>query len=122
MASPCRSVRQGTEILTEHLELATRCGGRWGAGWFPHLLGEVALSANPDEVEPYFERAIEICREIEAENELAKAYSGIGRLYKLRGEYAEARRYLTDALEILERLGTVIEPDRVKKELREMPG
>ena len=41
----------------------------------------------------------------------------MGRLLKLRGEYGEARRYLTDALEIFERLGTLLEPDKVRKEL-----
>jgi len=34
---------------------------------------------------------------------------------------AEARRYLTDALEIFERLGTLLEPDKVRKELAELP-
>ena len=33
----------------------------------------------------------------------------------------EARRYLTQALEIFERLGTLIEPEKVRKELAELP-
>ncbi len=33
----------------------------------------------------------------------------------------EAREYLTKALEIFERLGTLIEPDKVKQELAELP-
>ena len=60
-------------------------------------------------------------QEIKAENDLALAYSGMGRLHKLRGEYGEARRYLTQALEIFQRLGTLIEPDKVRKELGELP-
>ena len=43
------------------------------------------------------------------------------RLQKLRGEYAEAQRYLTQALDIFERLGTLIEPVKVRKELGELP-
>ena len=109
------------EILTEHLELAKGCGGRWGMGCSHRLLGEVALKTNPEEAAPYFDNAIEIFREIKAENELAKAYSGMGRLHKLLGEHADARRYLTQALEIFERLGTLIEPDKVRKELGELP-
>ena len=46
----------------------------------------------------------------------------MGRLHKLRGEYAEARWHLTDALEIFERLGALIEPEKVRKELAEPPG
>jgi hypothetical protein len=32
----------------------------------------------------------------------------------------EARKYLSEALEIFERLGSLIEPDKVKKELAEL--
>ena len=35
-------------------------------------------------------------------------------------ELVQAREYLTKALEILERLGTLIVPDKVRKELREL--
>jgi len=84
-------------------------------------LGAVALKTNPVEAVLHFEKAISIFKEIKAPNELALAYSGMGRLHKLRGEHAEARRYLTDALEIFERLGTLLEPDKVRKELAELP-
>jgi tetratricopeptide (TPR) repeat protein len=90
-------------------------------GFSQRLLGEVALKTNPNQAAPHFERAIEISREIKAENDLALAYSGMGRLHKLRGDYAEAKRYLTQALEIFERLGTLIEPEKVRKELAELP-
>ena len=33
----------------------------------------------------------------------------------------EAREYLTNALEIFERLGTLIQPDKVKEELAWLP-
>ena len=46
----------------------------------------------------------------------------MGRYHKLQGECAEARRYLTQALEIFERLGTLMEPEKVRKELAELPG
>jgi hypothetical protein len=40
-------------------------------------------------------------------------HAGMGRLRKLRGAHTEARRYLTQALEIFKRLGTLIESDKV---------
>ena len=61
-----------------------------------------------------------IFKEIKAENELALAYSGMGRYYKHQGNTAQAKDYLTNALEIFERLGTLIEPDKVRKELAEL--
>jgi len=41
----------------------------------------------------------------------------MGRFHKQQGRFVEARRYLSDALEIFERLGTLLEPDKVRKEL-----
>ena len=41
----------------------------------------------------------------------------MGRYHKQQGNTKQARKYLTDALEIFERLGTLIEPDKVREEL-----
>ena len=60
-------------------------------------------------------------QKINAENDLALAYAGYGRLQKQQGQFAQAREYLTKALEIFERLVTLIEPDKVKKILAELP-
>ena len=40
-----------------------------------------------------------------------------GRFYKIQGNLARAQGYLTKVLEIFERLGTLIEPDKIEKEL-----
>ena len=52
----------------------------------------------------HFEQAISVSREIKAENELALAYSGMGRFRKQQGNTGQARDYLRKALEIFERL------------------
>ena len=49
------------------------------------------------------------------------AYAGYGRLQKRQGQFAQARDYLKKALEIFERLGTLIEPDKVREILAELP-
>jgi tetratricopeptide (TPR) repeat protein len=84
-------------------------------------LGEIALKTNPARAAPHFKKSIAILRQIKAENELALAYAGYSRLHKHKGQIAQAREYLTKALEIFERLGTLIEPDKVKKALAELP-
>ena len=48
------------------------------------------------------------------------AYAGYGRLHKQQGRTAEAREYFTRALELFERLGTLIEPDKVRSELAKL--
>jgi tetratricopeptide (TPR) repeat protein len=98
--------------LQKGLELATASGMKFNVGCMRRLLGEVALALNPEQA------GISILRDIKAENELACAYAGYGRFHKQRGCEAEARHYFTRAVEIFDRLGTVIEP-AVRSELAE---
>jgi tetratricopeptide (TPR) repeat protein len=84
-------------------------------------LGEIALKTNPSQAASHFEKSIAVLREIKAENELALAYADYGRLHKQQGQIGQAREYLTKALEIFERLGTLIEPDKVTEELAKLP-
>ncbi len=107
------------QTLEQGLEIADRCGARYFFGFAHRLLGEIALKTNPTQAVPHFEKSINILKEIKAENELALAYTGFGLLHKKQGQVAQAREYLTKALEIFERLGTLIEPDKVREELAE---
>jgi tetratricopeptide (TPR) repeat protein len=93
---------------------------RWYFSFAHRLLGKIALETDPAHVALHFDKAISIFREIKAENELALAYSGMGCLHKQQGDLEKAREYLTKALEIFERLGTLIEPDKVREELGEL--
>ena len=60
---------------------------------------------------------MEILQEIKAENELAFAYACYGRLHKSEGRTKQAIEYMTKALEIFERIDTLIEPDKILEEL-----
>jgi tetratricopeptide (TPR) repeat protein len=107
--------------LEESLEVAERCGAKYYLGWAERLLGEVALKTNLTQAAYHFQRSIAVLQEIKAENELALAYVGYGRLHKQQNQIVQAREHLMKALEIFERLGTLIEPDRVKEELAGLP-
>ncbi len=109
------------QTLEDGLEIAERCGARYYAGFAHRVLGEIALNTNPAQAAPHFEKSMAVLQEINAENELALAYAGYGRLHKQKGQTAQAREYLTKALEIFERLGTLIEPDKVREELTGLP-
>jgi predicted ATPase len=102
------------------MQTAEQCGARLYQGMAHRILGEVALAINADEASPHLEEAIAVFQETRAENDLALAYSVMGRFHKQRGSTEQAREYLTKALEIFERLGTPIEPDRVRNELAEL--
>jgi tetratricopeptide (TPR) repeat protein len=105
----------------EGLEIAERCGARYYIGWSHRFLGEIALKVNPAQAVSHFEKSIAVLQKIKAENELALAYAGYGRLKKQQGQFAPAREYLTKALQIFERLGTLIEPDKIREILAQLP-
>ncbi len=117
---------KATQTFEECLEIAERCGMKFFKGSAHRLLGEMALTTGPTRLrEPlaasHFEKSIAVLREIQAENELALAYAGYGRLHKQQGDVTQARAYLTQALEIFERLGTLGEPKKVQQTLAALP-
>jgi len=103
------------------LEMARRCRANYYIGSAHRILGQIVSTTNPEEAFPHLKEAIAISQAIKAENELALAYSGVGRYHKQQGNVEQAREYLTKALEIFERLGTLIEPDKVREELAGLP-
>jgi len=109
------------KTLEEALKIAERCGASYYVGWAHRFLGEIALQEDPARAAFHFEKSIAELQEINAENELALVYACYGRLQKQQGQFAKAREYLTQSLEIFERLGTLIEPDRVRQILAELP-
>jgi tetratricopeptide (TPR) repeat protein len=112
---------EAKQTIGESIEVAIRCGIKFYLGRSYRILGEIARQTNPDQSSASFEKSISILKEINAENELALAYAGYGRLYKQQGNIDQARVYLKKALEKLERLGTLIEPEKIRKELAELP-
>jgi tetratricopeptide (TPR) repeat protein len=108
-------------IVWHDRKLGDRCRARWYFAFAHRLLGEIALQTNPEEAATHFEKAISTFRKIKAKNDLALAYSGMGRYHKQQGNMEQAREYLTKALELFERLGTLIEPDKVREELGVLP-
>jgi tetratricopeptide (TPR) repeat protein len=109
------------QTLEEGLEMAERYGVRYELGFAHRLLGEISLKNNPVQAATHFEKSTAIFQEIKAENELAMAYAGYGRLHKQQGRITEARKYLLKALQIFERLATPIEPNKVREVLAELP-
>jgi class 3 adenylate cyclase/tetratricopeptide (TPR) repeat protein len=107
--------------LEEGLKIADRCGARYYVGWSHRFLGEINLKSNPVQAAAHFEKSIAVFQEIKAENDLALVYAGYGRLQKQQGQFAQAREYLTKALQIFERLGTLIEPNKIREVLAELP-
>ena len=107
--------------MNEGLDFAERTKIKFLMGYAHRLLGETALEANPDEAIHHFTRAIAVFQEIRAENELALACAGYGRLHKKEGDIPKAREYLTRAIDIFERLGTLVEPAKAREDLDGLP-
>jgi class 3 adenylate cyclase/tetratricopeptide (TPR) repeat protein len=110
-----------SQTAEELLKIAEPLGARFEIGHAHFFLAGIARETDPAQAATHFEKSIAVFQEIKAENALALAYAGFGRLHGQQGKVEEARGYLTKALEIFERLGTLIEPDKVRRELAELP-
>jgi len=112
------------ESLRTTLELAEECGMRFFVGSCHRLLGEVALRGASDRLvaaREHFERSIATLSEINAENELAAAYAGYGEALGRSSRITDARDYFTRAVDIFERLGALLEPERIRTRLAALP-
>ncbi len=110
------------EAAEELLELAELCGWKWFAGRARRCLGEVALrTGSLKEAEDHLGQGLAILDSIGAENEAALARAALGRLRMKQRRWTHARRDLSEALATFERLGTLIEPDRVRQDLAALP-
>ena len=108
------------QTLKGVLDLADRLNMKPWIGFAHRILGEIAIKTTPDKAEDHFDKSLGIYTMIGAENDLALAYAGYGRLHRHKGDIAAAREYFEKALRIFDRLGTLFEPDKVKKELSEI--
>jgi tetratricopeptide (TPR) repeat protein len=113
-------VDKARRTLEECLEMAGSCEVRYYNGWAKRLLGEIAQKVNPDQAAIHFEESITVLGEINAENELALTHASYGRLKMPHSQCATALEYLAKALEVFERLGTLLEPERLRDILAEV--
>ncbi len=106
------------EILEEGIK--TLEGSLFYLGCAHRLLGEVLIKEDVHLAASHLQKSIDILQEIKAENELAFAYASYGRLHKSEGRSKQVSEFLTKALEIFQRIGTRIEPDKILEELADL--
>jgi tetratricopeptide (TPR) repeat protein len=110
------------ETLLEIRGAAASRGVKFFLGASERCLGEVALAqGDAEEAVRRLEPAIETLRASGSENELGLALGALGRARRLTGDDVEATAIAQDALAILDRLGTLEEPDRLRYELAAEP-
>jgi tetratricopeptide (TPR) repeat protein len=106
------------QTLLEIHGAAARRGASFFLGASGRCLGEVALAqGDVEEAVRLLDAAIETVRASGSENELGLALGARARAKRLTGEDAEAEPIAQEALAILDRLGTLEEPDRLRHEL-----
>ena len=106
------------QLLLEIHAAAARSGANFFLGASGRRLGEVALAqGDAEEAVRRLEAAIETLRASGSENELGLALGALGRAKRLMGNDMEATASAKEALAILDRLGTLEEPDRLRHEL-----
>jgi tetratricopeptide (TPR) repeat protein len=112
---------ESRQILEEAIGLAEQLKMKYFIGRANRLLGEIAIVTNLNRAAAHFDKSVNICKKIGADNELAFAFASYGRLHKHQGNIAEAMEYFEKAIEIFGRFGNLIEPEKIRKELAELP-
>jgi class 3 adenylate cyclase/DNA-binding SARP family transcriptional activator/tetratricopeptide (TPR) repeat protein len=104
-------------LLDIHGAAASR-GVSFFLGASGRCLGEVALAqGDAEEAVRWLEPAIETLRASGSESELGLALGALGRARRLTGDEAQATAIAQEALAILDRLGTLEEPELLRLEL-----
>jgi tetratricopeptide (TPR) repeat protein len=110
------------QVLLEIHTAAARRDASFFLGASGRSLGEVALAqGDAEEAVRRLEPAIETLRASGSENELGLALGALARARRLTGDDVEATASAQEALAILDRLGTLEEPDRLRHELTAEP-
>jgi tetratricopeptide (TPR) repeat protein len=109
---------RANETLLEIHDAAARSKAKFFLGGSGRCLAEVALArGDADEGVRRLRPAIETLRASRSESELGLALGALGRVQRLQGNHVDATASFEEALSILDRLGTLEEPDRVRHEL-----
>jgi tetratricopeptide (TPR) repeat protein len=110
--------KRAHQTLLEIHRVAARSGANFFLGGSGRRLGEVALArGDTEEAVRRLAAAIETLQASGSENELGLALAALGRAKRLTGNDVEATAIAQEALAILDRLGTLEEPDRLRHEL-----
>jgi tetratricopeptide (TPR) repeat protein len=113
---------QAHQMLLEIRRAAARSGANFFLGSTERRLGEVALAqGDAADAVRRLEAAIETLATSGSENELGLALGTLARAKRLLGNDVEATASAKEALAILDRLGTLEEPDRLRHELAAEP-
>jgi class 3 adenylate cyclase/tetratricopeptide (TPR) repeat protein len=108
------------ERIKSALEICKQSGFRYWEGMAYRVLGEVYDGTDVNTAENYIKDSIRVLKKVGAKNELAKSYFSLGKLYREKGEKAKAKKYVTQALNIFEKLDTLLEPEKAGMILNEL--
>jgi len=113
---------QAHQTLLEIHGAVAKSGANFFLGASGRRLGEVALAqGDAEEAVRRLEAAIETLRASGSENELGLALGALARAKRRTGKDVEATAIAEEAFAILERLGTLEEPDRLRHEFAAEP-
>ena len=108
---------QARDVLADVHESARRSKAKFFSGASGRGLAEIALAeGNVAQALRHLMPAIETLRKSNSESELALALGALGRARQLIGDEAGAEMHLREAVQILDRIGTRVEPERLRKE------
>jgi len=108
------------ERIKNALLICNESGFKHWKGMAIRVLGELDGRTNFNKGKKNIEESIKILKKVGANNELAKGYFSLGKLYMAKGERVKAKKYVTQALKLFEKLGTLHEPEKAREVLKDL--
>jgi tetratricopeptide (TPR) repeat protein len=108
------------EVINNILGVIRESGYKYWEGVCYRILGDLCDKSESKKAKEHIEDSIKILKKVGANNELAKSYFSLGKLYKAEGERDKAKKYVTQALKLFEKLGTLHEPEKAREVLKDL--
>jgi len=108
------------ERIKNALLICNESGFKHWKGVAIRVLGELEGRTNFNKGKKNIEESIKILKKVGANSELAKGYFSLGKLCMAKGERVKAKKYVTQALKLFEKLGTLHEPEKVREVLKNL--
>ena len=111
-------------LALESLEAARQVGRRAREADARHILGHIAASAHPpqiEEAEGHYRAALALADQLGMRPLVAHCYLGLGRLYRRTGKPEQAREHLTTATTMYREMGMTYWLEKAEAEMRSLP-
>jgi tetratricopeptide (TPR) repeat protein len=116
-------LEEALSLASEALDLSRRHGERSYEALVLYVLGEIALYANPvdvDKAEDHYDQAVALADGLKMRPLVAHCHVGLGKLYQRIGNLEQAKKHLTNGVAMMREMEMGLWLEKAESELKEL--